>query len=190
MIASVAGVALLSISKFHKPLACPLAGDLWQPEGLYKIPPDFQLLDEVATKDNSHKDAKDATDFQGSTTWQLSPQAPSSAFPIVDNAYDTIAEAPEKRREPDPSTPSYVNMDPPCSSPMLAATQPSKCRSPSKPPHSAKSPSVPQEDHIYTEVGKSHKTSASSTSLQEDAMGSAYTEVDYSKKKSRRGKKR
>ena len=137
----------------------------WQPEGLYKISPDFQLLDEVATTDDSHKvlkDAEDATGSQEDTSSQLSPQAPCSAFPIVDSVYDTIDVAPDKSSEPDPSAPTYANVDPPSSSPMPAAAQPSKHSSSPKPPHLAESPSVPQEDHIYAEVDKSRKKSVSS----------------------------
>ena len=125
------------------------------------------------------------------------------------------------------------SVDPPSNSPMPAAAQPSKHSSSPKLPHSAKSPSVRQEDHIYTEVVKSCKKSAKSppaglthstnsthvhevdelrevdvtdittqsesitsstigvgaVPTQEVAVGNAYTEVDYSKKKSRRGKK-
>ena len=46
---------------------------------------------------------------------------------------------------------------------MLAATQTSKRSSCSKPSSLAKSPHAPQWDHIYSEVDKSHKKSASST---------------------------
>ena len=64
MIASVTGVAQVRCSHvaslYRQVPQAPLAGDLWQPEGLYKIPPDFQLLDEVATTDDSHKVLKDA----------------------------------------------------------------------------------------------------------------------------------
>ena len=136
-----------------------------------------------------YQSSQSSISFKGNQ-FLVGQSALCNAFPIVDYSdyEDTIDEAPEKRRVPDPSTPSYVSVDTPSSSPVLAAAQPSKHCSPPKPPHSAKSPSVPQEDHIYTEVDKSHKTSASSTSPQEDATGSAYTEVDYSKKKSRRGK--
>ena len=61
MIASVVGVAQVRcshVASLYRQV--PLAGDLWQPEGLYKIPPDFQLLDEVATTEDSHKVLKDA----------------------------------------------------------------------------------------------------------------------------------
>ena len=160
---------------------------------------------------------------------------------VRDATHNNTALGPSASR----STPIYGNVGPLSSSPMPAAAQPSKHRSPPKPPHSAKSPSVPQEDHIYTEVDKSHKMSASSASsppanlthstdatqvdgtnasadtlyddlcggsgnlegndvgqpdsitssttgmgavpTQMTAMGIIYTEVDYSKKKSRRG---
>ena len=134
----------------------------WLPEGLYELSPNFQLPENMATTDNSHKvlkDAKDATGSQEDTSSRPSPQAPCSAFPIVDSVYDTIDVAPDKSSEPDPSAPTYASVDPPSSSPMPAAAQPFKHSSPPKPPHSAKSPSVPQEDHIYAEVDKSRKKS-------------------------------
>ena len=77
---------------------------------------------------------------------------------------DTLAEAPDKKREPSPIIPTYASVDPPSSFPMPAATRQCKHGSRPKPSPSAKSPCVPQEDHIYSEVDKSHKKSASSTS--------------------------
>ena len=87
----------------------------------------------------------------------------------VDKSHDgEISDAPHNNTalgpSASPSTPIYGNVGPPSSSPLPAAAQSSKHQSPPKPPHSAKSPSVPQEDHIYTEVDKSHKMSASSAS--------------------------
>ena len=55
-------------------------------------------------------------------------------------------------------------MDPPSSFPMPAALRQSKHGSHPEPSPSAQSPCVPQEDHIYSEVDKSRKKSASSTS--------------------------
>ena len=58
-----------------------------------------------------------------------------------------------------------AHIDPPLGSSTLAATHSSKQHSSHpKPSHSAKSPCVPQEDHIYSEVDKSRKSASSSTS--------------------------
>ena len=183
-------------------------------EGLYNLPPDYILPDQEATADDSHKvlqNDKGTTTSQVGTTHQPPPQAPPSVLTTAESAYaNTIAEAPEKRREPSPCSPTYDSVDPPSNTAMPAATQPSK--QPSgypKPSPSAKSPCVPQEDHIYTEVDKSRKKSSSSTSsppahlthitssttakgavpTQEISMDHVYAAVDYSKKKSRKGKK-
>ena len=138
-------------------------------EGLYDLPPDYKLPDQEATADDSHKvlqNDKGTTPSQGGTTHHPPPQAPPSVLPTVESAYaNTTAEAPEKRREPTPCSPTYDSVHLPSSTAMPAAAQPSKQHSGhSKPSHSAKSPCVPQEDHIYSEVDKSHKKSASSTS--------------------------
>ena len=179
-------------------------------EGLYDLPPDYKLSDQEATADNSHKvlqSDKGTTPSQGGTTHQPPPQAPPSVLPTAESAYaNTIAEAPEKRREPSPCSPTYDSVDPPPSSTMPAAAQSSKQHSGHpKPSPSAKSPCVPQEDHIYSEVDKSRKKSASSTSSplahlthitsSTTAKGAVptqdqvYAAVDYSKKKSKKGKK-
>ena len=182
-------------------------------EGLYDLPPDYNLPDQEATADDSHKvlqNDKGTTTSQGGTTHQPPPQAPPSVLPAAESDYaNTIAEAPEKRREPSPCSPTYDSVDPPPSTAMPAAAQSSKKHSShSKPSPSAKSPCVPQEDHIYSEVDKSCKKSASSTSsppahlthkssttakgavpTQEATMDHVYAAVDYSKKKSRKGKK-
>ena len=179
-------------------------------EGLYDLPPDYKLPDQVATADDSHKvlqNDKGTTSSQVGTTHQPPPQAPPSVLPTAESAYaDTIAEAPEKRREPSPCSPTYDSVDPPSSTAMPAATQSSKQHSGHpKPSPAAKSPCVPQEDHIYSEVDKSHKKSASSTSsppahlthtpsttakgavpTQEATMDHVYAAVDYSKKKSKK----
>ena len=181
-------------------------------EGLYDLPPDYKLSDQEATADNNHKvlqNDKGTTTSQVGTTHKPPPQAPPSVLPTSESAYaDTIAEASEKRREPSPCSPTYDSVDPPSSTAMPAAAQPSKQYSGhSKPSLSAKSPCVPHEDHIYSEVDKSHKKSASSTSsspahlmhtssttakgavpTQEATMDHVYAAVDYSKKKSIRGK--
>ena len=153
---------------------------------------------------------KGTTTSQVGTTHQPPPQAPPSVLTTVESAYaDTIAEVPQKRREPSPCSPTYDSVDPPSSTAMPAAAQPSKQHSGHpKPSPSAKSPHVPHEDHIYSEVDKSHKKSASSTSsppahlthtssttakgavpTQEVTMDHVYAAVDYSKKKLRKGKK-
>ena len=140
----------------------------WHQNGdsTYDLPPDCKLPNEGATKDGRHKvleDAKATTSSLRGTTHLPAPQAPPSALPTVDNSFeDTIAEVPKKRREPDPSSPTYANVDHPSSSPMLAAAGPSKDISPRKPPGSAQSVGVPQDDHIYSEVDMSRKKSASS----------------------------
>ena len=182
-------------------------------EGLYDLPPDYKLPDQEATADDSHKmlqNDKGTTTSQVGTTHQPPPQAPPSVLPTAESAYaDTIAEAPEKRREPSPCSPTYDSVDPPSSTALPGAAQSSKQHSShSKPSPSAKSPCVPHEDHIYSEVDKSRKKSASSTSsppahlmrtssttakgavpTQGVTMDHVYAAVDYSKKKSRKGKK-
>ena len=182
-------------------------------EGLYDLPLDYKLPDQEATADDSHKvlqNDKGTTTSQVGTTHQPPPQAPLSVLPTVESAYaDTIAEAPEKRREPSPCSPTYDSVDPPSSTAMPAAGQLSKQHSShSKTSPSAKSPCVPHEDHIYSVVDKSRKKSASSTSsppahlmhmssttakgavpTQEATMNHVYAAVDHSKKKSIRGKK-
>ena len=185
----------------------------YQPaERLYDLPPDYKLSDQEATADYSHKvlqNDKGTTSSQVGTTHQPPPQAPPRVLPTAESAYaNTIAEAPEKRREPSPCSPTYDSVDPPSSTAIPAAAQPSKQPSGHpKPSPSAKSPCVPQEDHIYSEVDKSRKKSASSTSsppahlthkssttakgavpTQEATMDHVYAAVDYSKKKSRKGK--
>ena len=135
-------------------------------DNTYDLPPDCKLPNKGATTDGRHKvlkDAKATTNSQIDKAHRLPPQASSSTLPTVDNTYeDRIAKVPKMRREPDPSSPTYANVDPPSSSPMLTAVQPPKRISPCKPSDSAQSVSIPQEDHIYSEVDKSHKKPASS----------------------------
>ena len=135
----------------------------WQHAGeLY----DFhcQLPSKVAARDDKHRVVK-AAKAQVATTYQPPPQAPPSASPIVESAYvDTLAEAPHKKREPSPISPTYASVDPHSSFPMPAATHQSKHGSRPEPSPSAKSPCVPHEDHIYSEVDKSRKKYASSKS--------------------------
>ena len=135
----------------------------WQHAGeLYDL--HCQLPGKVAARDDKHRVLKDAK-AQVATTHQPPSQAPPSALPIVESAYaDTLAEAPHKKREPSPISPTYASVDPPSSFPMPAATRQSKHGSRPKPSPSAQSPRVPQEDHIYSEVNKSRKKPASSTS--------------------------
>ena len=135
-------------------------------ESIYDLPLDYKLADKGATTDGSQNMPEDAiatTSSQRDTTcWPL-PQVPPGALPIVDNTYeDTIVEAPKKRREPCPSSPTYANVDHPYSSQMLAAERPSIHSSSHEPSCSAQSVSVPQEKHIYSEVDMFHKKSASS----------------------------
>ena len=161
-------------------------------ESIYDLPPDCKLPDKGSTTDGRHnmpEDAKATTSSQrGTTRWPL-PQVPPGALPLVDSIYeDTIAEAPKKRREPDPSSPIYANVDHPCSSQMLAAERPSIHSSPHEPSRSAQSVSVPQEEPIYSEVDMFHKKSASSgmsppAGLTHCTDGThLYSEVDKSSK--------
>ena len=123
-----------------------------------------QLPGDGAARDGKCRVLKDAK-AQVGTTHQPPPQAPPTALPIVESAYaDTLAEAQDKKRKPSPISPTYASVDAPSSFPIPAAAQPSKQTSGHpKPSPSAKSPRVPQEDHIYSEVNKSRKKSASST---------------------------
>ena len=124
---------------------------------------DCQLPGEGAARDDKHRVVKTAK-AQVATTHQPPPQAPPTALPIVESAYaDTLAEAPHKKREPSPISPTYASVDPPSSFPMPAAARQSKHGSRPEPSPSAQSPCVLQEDHIYSEVDKSRKKSASST---------------------------
>ena len=196
---------------------------------------DCQLPSEGAARDDKHRVVKAAKAQVGTTHQPPSQAPPTSALPIAaDSAYANTPFASDKRREPNTSSPTYANIDPPSSSSTLAATRPSKQHSSHpKPLPSVKSPCVPPKDHI-------DKTSASSTSFplprltrrsdgtrdyaevdadlwggsgnvegdtvaqpqsitssttakgtvptQGATMGHIYTAVDYSKKKSRRGK--
>ena len=181
-------------------------------EGLYDHPQDYNLSDQDATADDSYEvlqNDKGTTSSHVATTHHPPPQAPPSVLPTLESAFaDKIAEAQEKRREPSPCSPTYDSVDPPSSTAMPAAAQSSKQHSShSKSSPSAKSPLVPQEDHIYSEVDKSGKKSASSTSsppahlthtssatakgavpTQEATMDHVYAVVEYSQKKARRGK--
>ena len=130
--------------------------------GLYDL--HCQLPAEGAARDDRHRVLKDAK-AQVGTTHQPPSQAPPTALPIVESAYaDTLAEAPDKKREPSPISPTYASVDPPPSFPVPAATRQSKHGSRPKPSPSAHSPCVPQEDHIYSEVDKSRKKPDSSKS--------------------------
>ena len=123
-----------------------------------------QLSGEGAARDDRHKVLKDAK-AQVGTTHQPPPQTPPSGSPIVESVYaDALAEAPDKKREPSPISPTYASVDPPSNFPTPAATHQSKHGSCPKPSPSTKSTCVPHEDHIYSEVDKSRKKSASSTS--------------------------
>ena len=72
---------------------------------------DCQLPGEGAARDDKRRVVK-ATKAQVGTTHQPSSQAPPTASPIIESAYaDTLAEAPEKKREPSTSSPTYANID-------------------------------------------------------------------------------
>ena len=139
----------------------------WQhAEGQYNFQSDCQLTGKGAAVDNRHRVLKDAK-AQVGTTHQPPPQAPPTALPrvVVDSANaDTLTATPGKKREPSPISPTYASVNPPSSSSMLAAALPSKHSRRPKLSPLAMSPCVPQEDHIYSEVDKSRKKSASSTS--------------------------
>ena len=139
-----------------------------QAEGRYNFQSDCQLTGKGAATDDHdrHRVLKD-TKAQVGTAHQPPPQAPPSALPrvVVESVYaDTLTEAPEKKREPSPVSPTYASADPLSCFSMLAPAQPSKHSSPHQPSHSAKRPHVPQIDQIYSEVNKSRKKSACSTS--------------------------
>ena len=122
-----------------------------------------QLPSDGAARDDKCRVLKDGN-AQVGTTHQPPPQAHPTPLPIVESAYaDTLAEAQDKKREPSPISPTYASLDAPSSFPIPAATHQSKHGSRPEPSPSAKSPCVPQEDHIYSEVNKSRKKSASST---------------------------
>ena len=139
----------------------------WQHAGgWYNFQSDCHLTGEGVATDDRHRVLKNA-EAQVGTTHQPPPQDPLIALPIavVESAYaDTLTEAPEKKREPSPISSTYASADPLSCFSMLAPAQPSKNSSPHQPSHSAKRPHVPQIDHIYSEVNKSRKKSACSTS--------------------------
>ena len=119
----------------------------WQHAGgLHYNLSDCQLPGKVAARDDKHRVVK-AAKAQVATTYQPPPQAPPTALPIVESAYaDTLAEAPHKKREPSPISPTYASVDPPSSFPMPAAARQFKHSSHPKPSPLARSPRVPQED--------------------------------------------
>ena len=139
----------------------------WQHAGeQYNFQSDCQLTGKGAATDDRHRVHKDVK-AQVGTTHQPPPQAPPTALPrvVADSAYpDTLTESPGKKREPSPISPTYASVNPPSSSSMLAAALPSTHSRRPKLSPLAMSPCVPQEDHIYSEVDKSRKKSASSTS--------------------------
>ena len=138
----------------------------WQhAEGQYNFQSDCQLTGKGAAVDNRHRVLKDAK-AQVGTTHQPPPQAPPTALPrvVIDSAYADTLTMVTKKREPSPISPTYASVDPPSSSSILAAALTSKHGSRHKPSPSAKSSHFPQENHIYSEVDKSCKKSACSTS--------------------------
>ena len=134
----------------------------------YDLPPDYKLTDQEAEADGSYKVLKDAsgtTTSQGGTPRRPPPPAPLSVSPVVDSAHeDGPAETPRKKRDPDPISPTYASVDLPSGASMLAAARPFKHSSRPEPSPTAQHPRIPQEDHIYSEVDKPRKKSASSTS--------------------------
>ena len=126
--------------------------------GHYETSPHCQLPGKVAARDDKHRVVK-AAKAQVATTYQPLPQAPPAP-----SAYaDTLSEAPHKKREPSPISPTYASVDPPSSFPTPSTTRQSNHGSRLEQSPSAKSSHVPQEDHIYSEVDKSRKKSASSS---------------------------
>ena len=194
---------------------------------------DCQLPSEGAVRDDKHRVLKETKAQVGTTHQPPSQDPPSGSSTAADSAYANTPIASDKRREPNTSSPTYANIDPPSNSSTLAATRPSKQHSSQpKPFPSAESPHVPQEDHIdktsasstssplpclthrtdgtrdYTEVdadlwggsgnvegctGQPQSITSSTTAkgalpTQEATMDHVYAAVDYSKKKSRKGK--
>ena len=137
----------------------------WQHAGgLHYSLSDCQMPGKVAARDDRHR-VVEAAKAQVATTHQPPPQAPPTVSPIVEIAYaDILAEIPHRKREASPISPTYASVDPSSSFPVPAATHQFNHGSRPEQSPSAQSPHVPQEDHIYSEVDKSHKKSASSTS--------------------------
>ena len=197
--------------------------------------PYYNLSDcQLPGEDDRRRVLKDAKAQVATTHQPPSQDPPSGSSTAADSDYANIPVALDKRREPNTSSPTYANIDPPSNSSTLAATRPSKQHSSHlKPFPSAESPHVPQEDHIdktsasstsfplpclthrsdgtrdYTEVdadlwggsgnvegytvGQPQSITSSTTAkgtvpTQGVTMGHIYAAVDYSKKKSRRGK--
>ena len=87
---------------------------------LYYNLSDCQLLGEGAARDDRHRALK-AAKAQVGTTHQPPPQDPPTALTMVKSAYaDTLAEAPDKKREPSPISLTYASVDPPPSFPILS----------------------------------------------------------------------
>ena len=87
---------------------------------LYYNLSDCQLLGEGAARDDRHRALK-AAKAQVGTTHQTPPQDPPTALTMVKSAYaDTLAEAPDKKREPSPISLTYASVDPPPSFPILS----------------------------------------------------------------------
>ena len=199
--------------------------------------PYYNLSDcQLPGEDDRRRVVKD-TKAQVATTHQPPPQAPPTASPTAaDSTYVNTPVPSDKRREPNTSSPTYANIDPPSSSSTPAATHPSKqYSSHPKPLPLVEIPRVPQEDHIdktsasftsfplplprlthrsddtrdYAEVDAdlwggsgnvegdtvtqpqsitSSTTAKGAVPTQKVTMGHIYAAVDYSKKKSRKGK--
>ena len=155
----------------------------WQHAGgWHDFQSDCQLTGKGAATDDRHRVFKDAK-AQVGTTDQPPPQAPPSTLPIavVESAYeDTPTKAREKKTEPNPISPTYASVDPSSSSSILADVLPSKHSSHPKPSPLAKSPCVPQWDHIYSEVDKSRKKSACSTAFPPTCLTHSSDATHYS----------
>ena len=163
-------------------------------ENTYELPPDCKLLEEEPTMDSGYRVLNDAATTASSRqdmTHDHSHQGAASTLPLVDHTYESPTDTvttpkKEKRREPDPSDVTYESVDYPSTLPTLAAAQPPKRNSPPKPSPPAQS--VPHEDHIYSAVDKTRKTSASSKKSPAASLTPStdaahiYTAVDKSHK--------
>ncbi len=140
-------------------------------------------------EDDKHRVVKDAK-AQVGTTHQPRPQDPPTASPLAaGSVYANTPVASDKRREPSTSGPTYANIDPPSLLPSskLAATRPSKQQS----SHAdlwggsgnVEGNTVPQPQSITSSAA-----AKGAVPTQRVTMGHVYAAVDYSKKKSRRGK--
>ena len=140
-------------------------------------------------EDDRRRVLKDAK-AQVGTTHQPRPQAPPTASLLAaGSVYANTPVALDKRKDPSTSGPTYANIDPPSLLPSskLAATRPSKQQS----SHAdlwggsgnVEGNTVPQPQSITSSAA-----AKGAVPTQGVTMGHVYAAVDYSKKKSRRGK--